>query len=121
MIKSVIALIMVLLTSFSSLQSCIIDVKSESNKTTSTDYEIEGMNSFGKILASAFDESKESIDSEEYTEATILGTYVENDIAKVSYDSTVDGTVIVGIFDESTEKLYDSFSSDFDSDKKYIC
>ena len=127
MIKSIVSIFLALATTVSSF---VIPWSFPNNEKAYSDYELDGNNAIGKILSSAYNSTERA---NRLMEATIVDVKTKKNKIEVEYDSSVNGTLVLGIFDDKTEDILDkktcninrgtdncSFEIDNDLPKDYI-
>lgn len=117
MIKSIIAFILSLLTLVSSFEAGIQTDESNHQQSPKTEYSVEGTNAIGDMLATAIESSG---NENSYADATITGVSFNDNKAEATYDSDKDGVIVVGIFDEDNQELYDTFTSRINKGKSVV-
>ena len=107
--KRFLALLMALVLSVSLLTDAVIAIDNgiyvadEYQSLIDSDFEVEGTNSFGAMLANAL--SDEMAEQEENNGCNIFSVEIAGPTAAVELQTTTDSTVVVGIYDESGDTL----------------
>lgn len=84
-----------------------------SNATVDTlDYSVSADNSFGELISEKINESGIQPAENENTESSISELTIEGKTAVVEYESTVDCTILVAIYDETTNQMLASGKSE---------
>ena len=111
-------LISVAVTASSLLQGITVTtINAESqnpNKSTvMNDFSVEGTNSFGNLIASGIE--SEMNDAEENNGCKVYSVEMNENVADVSFASTVDCSLVVAVYDDAGEKMIASGMVDINS------
>ena len=94
------------------------DDGTSSGTSTENDMSVTGTNSFGNLLSEEF--ADKQTEQQENMGNNIFSVEVENNVAKVDFETTKDSTIVVGIYDEQGVQMVTSANIAVTSEQKNV-